>query len=155
MSGGRGKILTHEQLLERRKQVAREDENEPIICIPDEGELAQALQGGALHGFCENWCPEQAQEEIVKQRFGERMMLEEKWRREWFEHWTHYGFCRHHPGRLIPFNAPAIVPRSDLDSSLYGCKAGMEKVQCPDFRDKRRHGSRMFIGKYAKKGLEH
>lgn len=151
---GEGKVLTREQLLERRKQVSRADEKEPIICIADESELAQALQGGALHGFCNNWSLEDGQHEIVKQKFGERMVLDERWRREWFEHWNHYGICRHHPGRVIPFNAPAIIPRSDIDSSLYNTKAGMEKVKCPDFDDKRRHGSKMRIGRYGKKDLE-
>ena len=91
---GQGLILTREQLLARRKKVARTDEKEPIIVLPegDEANLINATKHLCVE--CSNFDIAAGQHAIFDQKFWKRMMHDEKYRAEWFENSDSYGFCR-------------------------------------------------------------
>lgn len=148
-----GIVLTPEQLVERRKKIHRADEKSPIIVAPDAKDLQRVLQTGNICGGCAHWRLDQAQQDMIDQRFWERMLQEEKYRNEWFENKGSYGYCQHFEGRAIPFNAPATNLASDHDASLYNTKKGMEKVPCPMYKE--RKGSTMSISRSHTRGLEH
>jgi len=154
MSKKAGVILTHEELLKRRKTIAREDEDAPIIVMPEDDARTANLKRQNIHCFCNNWNLKAGQDALVAQQFWDRLYKEEKYREEWLEPPEEYGLCRHHPGRAVPAMAPAVIPYSDIDQSTYGTKKGMELVSCPDFDDRRRSGTKMMMGKYTKKDLE-
>lgn len=154
--GGGYKVLTKEQIMRRAEEVTRDGvTGEPLVIIPKESDLGNILETQRICGFCRNWDLELGQQECHRQRFWPRMLREEKYRREWFDNPETYGLCHVFEGRLIPSLAPAVCMASDLDSSLYGKKGAMDKKECPYFRDRRKGGSRLVMGKYAKTNLEH
>lgn len=146
------RVITQSDLEKRRKTVKRTDDAEPLVVLPDEAAVAQTLKAKRLCGHCRNFDLQAGQEAMRRQRFSERMLREEKYRAEWFEHWNTYGFCKHFEGRLIPAGNAAVIMRSDIDSSSEG-KTRMDKVPCPNYQD--RQGGRLVMGKYAKHGLDH
>lgn len=148
-----GIVLTPEQLVERRKHIARGDEKNPIIVTPGAKDLQRVFQTRRICGACEFWRNEQAQQDVINQQFWERLLQEEKYREEWLENKGHYGYCDHFEGRLVPFNAPATNMKSDHDASLNNTKKGMEKIPCEMYRE--RKGSTMSISKSHTRGLAH
>jgi hypothetical protein len=153
---GRGLVLTQEQLLERRKKVKRADEQDPIIVLPEGNEAA--LINATKHLCCEciHFDLKAGQQAIFDQKFWTRMMREEKYRQEWFEHFEGYGFCRiigEH--RAKPHNSRCTLCAGDLDSSLAGTAAGGKPVACPHFTERKVKGDTMSISRSHTRGLEH
>jgi hypothetical protein len=147
-------LQTREQMMQQRKHTADED-GTPLVVLPTESEVGQAISTGRLCMFCKHWDLELGQEECRRQKFWQRMLNDEKYRPEWFEDPRTYGLCKAWDGRLVPSIAPATCVKSDLDSDLYHQPGGMDKLPCPHFWDKRVHGSGMVIGAHSKTKLEH
>jgi len=154
MTKNYGEVLTRDQLLARRKNVKRGDDGKPLIVIPDESDIARAKMANRLCMFCQCWNLKAGQDEIGRQDFWHRILRDEKYQQEWFENQNEYGMCEHFPERLIPAVCPAVIMKSDLDSSLYGKPEGMHKVECPMFRDRRKHGAKMSISRSHIRELE-
>lgn len=150
------KLLTRQEIAERTERMTRDAETgEPLIIIPKDSELGEAITARHMHGCCRHFNLQQGQQDCQEQRFWDRMMREEKYRREWFDNPATYGVCPHFEGRLLGYWHPALVSAEDLDSSLAGTPKASEKRSCPYYADKKVTGSTMVMGAYAKTDLEH
>lgn len=154
--GGEVKLLTREEIMKRSERFTTDERTgESLIIIPKDSELGEAITARHTHGCCKHFRLEQGQQDCQDQRFWERMLQDERYRREWFDNPSTYGVCPYFEGRLMGFLHPALVNAGDLDSSLRGTPAEMEKKQCPYFVDRQRSGSCMVMGRYHKTNLEH
>ena len=140
--------------MKKRKHTAGED-GRPLVVMPNDSEVGRALTVNRLCGFCKNWDHELGQKECQRQKFWQRMLRDEKYKADWFEDPRSYGLCRVFEGRLVPFVAPATCVKSDFDEAVYGKPGANDKIECPFFKDKRKHGSSMVIGAHAKTKLDH
>lgn len=153
---GRVKLMTREQIMERAENLTRDERTgEPLVIIPKDSELGEAITARHMHGLCRHFNLDQGQRDCQDQNFWQRMLHDEKYREEWFDRPETYGVCPYFEGRLMGFYHPALVLAEDLDTSLRGTPKASEKKSCPHYVDRREGGSRMVMGKYYKSDLEH
>jgi len=135
--------------------VARGDEKEPIIVLPEGNDANAIANTKYLCMECANFDIAACQNAIFDQKFWQRMVNDEKYRVEWFEHNATYGFCKmigEH--RVKPATSKCTMVASDEDSSLEGTPAGIKPIPCKHFVLRRTKGSTMSISRSHKRDLD-
>ena len=148
MSKKVGKIVTKEMVRAHLAKMGADS----LFIKPSENFIKAINQSGS-HGSCRHFNWEAGQQAMKEQRFVERMLLEERYRAEWFENWQMYGFCDLWEGRLILANVPALCMRWDLDSSLVNKPEGQKTVPCPHYEERSGKGDKLIISRSAKRSL--
>jgi hypothetical protein len=149
---GVGKIVTRSQVEDREKYPKGK---EPLIVLPDGEDQTRAIMNNELCCACRNFDRELGQHEMIKQKFVERILLEEKYRREWFSSWGHYGLCHIFESRLIDPMCPAVCSAGDLDSSLVkGSQEALKKVRCPYYEPKEIKGQRYHFSRTSSSKMD-
>jgi hypothetical protein len=144
--GGVGKIITRSQL--ERERANRYSTDHPLIVLPDGEDQTNAIMNNELCCACRHFDRELGQQEMKKQRFVERILLEEKYRKEWFSEFFLYGMCHIFDFRLIDPYCPAVCMASDLDSTLVkGSTEALRKVKCPHYESKEIRGQRFHFSR--------
>lgn len=153
---GKVRLMTAQQIAERTERMTRDEQTgEPLIVLPSDSPLGEAVKLGMMHGACRHFSLQQGQDQCHREQFWQRIMREEGYRESWFENPATYGFCPYFEGRLMSAFHPATVSAEDLDSSLHNQKGALDKKLCPYYESKRVRGSTMVMGAHFKSNLEH
>lgn len=110
----------------------------------------EAAIKGQFCGNCRHHKITEAQQAMVQERFLERLVHEEEWKLEWLKDWGKAGMCDHFEGRLIAWENPIVIARSDVDSTVaVGSVEGMERRSCPYFVSKAEKGGMIISTKHG------
>ena len=152
------RILTREQIIREKLRTSCDD---ACIILPSDCDIVELTKQGIRCGHCRNCNVEEAQREMRKQNFVERMLREEKYRLEWFRlvdgtiDVTAYGLCDVFDWRLVDRLAVATCHREDVDESLKNSKKGREKIPCPFFEPVTGKGAKMVVSRSGARQCDH
>jgi len=133
----------------RNQRTLADDGVTKYVVDKDDPRYENAIKG-RFCGNCRHHRIDEAQKDMIKQRFIERLVHEEDWKPEWFKNWGAAGYCDFLAERLIAWEAPAVLPASDLDSALVvGSSDGMVLMPCPNFVSKAEKGGIIISSKHG------
>lgn len=112
----------------------------PRLVVPTLDEMDRVLTNPPCK-LCEMFDYRAGQEQIVAERFWERLRREEKWQTfdSWINRRDNFGVCHawtYGDGglRLVDGDAPGYARASDLDSSVEHDTRPDKPVKCPHYR---------------------